>query len=59
MQVSNERTGDEGLWLGRGGAGVSQCQDFLVLYQEVQADVSQAEGKMWVQGAPRKDRHCE
>lgn len=33
--------------------------DFLALYQKVQADVSQAEGKMWVQGAPRKDRHCE
>lgn len=58
MQVSNERTGDEGLWLGGGGgrgAGVSQCRDFLALYQEVQADVSQAEGKMWVQETPRKD----
>lgn len=58
MQVSSKRTGDEGLWLG-GRAGVSQCRDFLALYQKVQADVSQAEGKMWVQGAPRKDRHCE
>lgn len=59
MQVSNERTGDEGLWMAEWGGRGEQCRDFLALYQEVQADVSQAEGKMWVQGAPRKDRHTE